>query len=330
MVSAACSKTTSPGCEVARKQTRQMSKSPFELNFNPEIGVATEVQNGLRRLVAPNASPMTFRGTNTYFFGEAEIAVIDPGPDDEAHLAAILATVGDVRKVSHIFVTHSHLDHSPLARRLSQICDAPVLARGDSWAGQSDRMKTLAQTTQLGGGEGIDVDFAPDIALKDGDFVEGREWVLNAITTPGHISNHLCFADEATGTVFSGDHVMGWATTLVSPPDGDLTMFMASLEKMLARDKDQNYFPGHGEVLSNPQAMIAYQISHRKNRENQILEVLSEGEATPTEIARRIYAELDPRLLPAAERNVFAHLLDLSDRGKAVHSSSLSLSLIHI
>jgi glyoxylase-like metal-dependent hydrolase (beta-lactamase superfamily II) len=301
-----------------------MTNTPFILDFNPEIGAPEELTPGLRRLTAPNASPMTFRGTNTYLLGEQDIAVIDPGPDHPAHLSAIVNAVGDLRKISDIFVTHSHVDHSPLARKLSRLADAPVRALGDSWVGRTPVMERLAKTANLGGGEGVDVDFAPDITLSDGETVHSGEWTLQAIATPGHFSNHLCFAWDQDKSLFSGDHVMSWATTLVSPPDGDLTAFMASLEKLQARDQDHHYYPGHGAALADPQTMIRHQHGHRKNRESQILEALSERAFTPLELTHRIYTEIPDALMPMAARNVFAHLIDLLERNHASTQEHLS------
>ena len=305
-----------------------MADDPFILNFTPEIGVAQSIAPGIRRLVAPNASPMTFRGTNTYLLGEVDVAVIDPGPEDAAHLDAILRAVGDVRKISHIFVTHSHVDHSPLAGRLSAVTGAPVLALGDSQTGRSPVMTHLAATCDLGGGEGVDHAFQPDITLADDEVTRSREWSLRAIATPGHFSNHLCFAVGAggsdTGEVFSGDHVMSWATTLVSPPDGDLTAFLASLALMQTRRQDQVYLPGHGAVLEDPQAMLRHQIAHRQMRESQILAELSKQPATPIELANRIYTEIPRELIPAASRNVFSHLIDLLEKRQASISQALT------
>jgi len=301
-----------------------MPSDPFIKDFDPEIGVAYQLAPGLRRLVAPNASPMTFRGTNTYLLGEREIAVIDPGPDDPRHLEAILKSVGTAQKISHIFVTHSHVDHSPLARRLGQLTGAPVLALGDSYTGRSARMTQLAMISDLGGGEGVDAKFQPDQLLRNGQITRTAEWSLKALSTPGHFSNHLCFEWVGTGELFSGDHVMSWATTLVSPPDGDLTAFMASLQYMTTRKEDQRYYPGHGAALDNPHEMLGYQISHRKMRETQILEALSACPATATELAQHIYTEIPSQLLPAAARNVFAHLIDLLDRNTVVTNEILS------
>lgn len=284
---------------------------PFDRDFSPEPGVVSDLGQGVRRVVAPNASPMTFTGTNSYILGETALAIIDPGPDNDVHLAALLAAIGGVR-VSHILVTHSHVDHSPLAARLAKAVDAPVLALGASDIGRSPRMERLGALANLGGGEGTDHAFAPDRWLGDGEVVKGAEWQIEAIATPGHFANHMCFAHE--GMVFSGDHIMSWATTMVSPPDGDLTDFMASLDKMATRAGDHTYLPGHGKPLSDPHHMIAHQKAHRQGRESQILEALGEGPATPDELAARIYTEIPTALLPAAARNVFAHLIDLENK----------------
>ncbi len=282
----------------------------FITEHKPEIGVAEDVAEGLQVVTAPNAGPMTFTGTRSYILGDREVAIIDPGPNDPAHLAALQKALGG-RRVSHVLVTHSHVDHSPLAHAFG----APVLAFGPSGAGMSTVMQGLGQ---LEGGEGVDAAFRPDVALADGDIVQGPGWALEAIHTPGHMSNHLCFA--YAGGLFSGDHVMAWSTTLVSPPDGDLTQFMASLRKLQGRD-EARYFAGHGPVLEAPQAMLAYQIAHRLERETQILEALPEG--IPA-ITAAVYKGLDSRLLPMAARNVFSHLIDLCQRGKVRSNGPLS------
>ena len=274
----------------------------FNTEHKPEIGVAKVLAEGLSVVTAPNASPMTFTGTQSYILGDSEVAVIDPGPNDPAHFKALTRAIAG-RRVSHVLVTHSHVDHSPLAKAFG----APVLAFGPSGAGMSAVMRGLGA---LEGGEGIDRDFKPDQRLADGDIVSGAGWVLEAIHTPGHMSNHLCFAFE--GGLLSGDHVMAWSTTLVSPPDGDLTQFMASLRKLQGR-AEARYFAGHGPVLEDPQAMLAYQIAHRLAREAQILEALP---GNISDITATVYKGLDSRLLPMAARNVFSHLIDLCQRGK--------------
>lgn len=287
-------------------------KPPFNLSHSPRIGMADPLTGGLSVVTAPNASPMTFTGTNTYLLGDSEVAIIDPGPDDPTHLAALENALRG-RKVSHVFVTHSHIDHSPLARIIAQRHDAPVLAYGPGHAGRSATMETLAKQGNLGGGEGIDTDFQPDITLSDGAVITGNGWALEAIHTPGHLSNHLCFAWQGQGALFSGDHVMGWSTTLVSPPDGDLTQFMASLKKLQNRPEDI-YYAGHGAPLEQAQEMLAYQLGHRLGREDQIIAALDSGQDRIAAITAQIYAGLDSRLLPMAKRNVFSHLIDLYAR----------------
>ena len=203
-------------------------------DFDPVPGVAEELSPGLRRILAPNPSPMTFRGTNTYLVGTTELAVIDPGPASEPHLQAIMKALAPGQRVTHVFVTHSHLDHSPLARALSDETGAPVLAFGDSLAGRSTVMEQLAATGMVAGGEGVDHDFTPDRGLKDGETVNGSGWTLEVIHTPGHLGNHIALG---WGDIcFTGDHVMGWASSLVSPPEGDLTDFMASCRRLRARE----------------------------------------------------------------------------------------------
>jgi len=281
----------------------------FNTNHTPNIGEVEILREGLRVVTAPNASPMTFTGTRSYILGEGEVAIIDPGPDDEKHFEALTKALFGQR-VSHILVTHSHIDHSPLAHRLSQTFDAPIFAFGASGAGMSEPMRLLAGQGGLAGGEGIDTNFKPDVLLQDSEEIRGVGWKMEAIHTPGHMSNHLCFAWE--DSIFSGDHIMAWSTTLVSPPDGDLTQFMISLEKLQGRS-ESIYYPGHGAPLINAQKMLSHQFTHRKTREAQILEEMNAG--TVHQITSRIYTDLDHRLLPMAARNVFAHMIDLHQRG---------------
>ncbi|EBA17614.1 metallo-beta-lactamase family protein [Roseobacter sp. SK209-2-6] len=280
-------------------------------DFNPLPGVVEELEPGLRRILAPNPSPMTYRGTNTYLVGTQKLAIIDPGPEDPRHMQAILDAVAPGQEVSHIIVTHSHLDHSPLARPLSQQCNAPVYAFGPSDAGRSRVMQELIEQGMQGGGEGIDTSFAPDILLKDGEILEQHDWQLEVIHTPGHLGNHIALA--LGDACFTADHIMGWASSLVSPPDGDLTDFMASCEKLKTRNW-RVFYPGHGAPVDQPAARLDWLIAHRKGREAEILAELEKGPATTAQLARDIYTETPEALLPAAERNVFAHLLDLSNR----------------
>lgn len=288
-------------------------KPPFQTDHTPQVGVPLSLTEGLRVLTCGNASPMTFTGTQTYLLGEVEIAIIDPGPADPAHLSAIEQAV-EGQTVSHIIVTHSHVDHSPLASILSKKTDAPVYGFGPANAARSDLMNQLSVEGDLGGGEGIDVNFLPDTTITDGEKILGKEWALSAIHTPGHLSNHLCFSWSGNDTLFSGDHVMGWASTLVSPPDGDLTAFMASLKKLQARP-EHTYYAGHGAPLFEAHNMLDYLLAHRLGREDQIMSRLQSAPLTVAELTAGMYAEVSPQLYGAASRNVLAHLIDLFERG---------------
>lgn len=279
----------------------------------------------IRRVICENPSPLTGFGTNSYLLGDAKIAVIDPGPDDPQHLQALLDALEPHQKITHIFVTHAHLDHSPLARVLSQKTGGPVYAYGPIDAGRSAVMQDLMQHADLMGGEGRDEAFVPDVTLKDAMHVETAEWKLTAHWTPGHLGNHMSFSVQ--GTEFSGDLVMGWATSLVSPPDGDLTQFMASCRAMRARAPNK-LLPGHGEVVADATARIDWLIEHRLQREAQILTALSAAPATAAQITEVVYTDVAPHLWPAAQRNVLAHLIDLTQQNrvhaaKPLHTDSL-------
>ena len=277
-------------------------------DFDPIIGIAETLENGVRRIIAPNPSPMTYRGTNTYIVGTRDLAVIDPGPESDTHLQAILDAVGADQKITHIIVTHTHLDHSPLARYLAAATGATILAFGNATAGRSNAMKALAASGMVGGGEGIDVDFQPDQTVEDGDFINGSNWQLEVIHTPGHIGNHICLSWN--DLCFTADHVMGWASSLVSPPDGDVTDFMESCAKL--EDYDWRvFYPGHGAAINDPSERLDWLIDHRLNREAAILHLLEDAPATARELAKAIYTDIPPTLLGAATRNVLAHLIDL-------------------
>ncbi len=290
-------------------------------DFNPTPGQIHELSPGLSRLLAPNPSPMTYRGTNTYLLGDKDIAVIDPGPLSDAHLDAILDALKPGQRISHIFVTHTHLDHSPLAAPLSARTGAPILAFGGPQAGRSAVMTQLAQNGFAGGGEGIDTDFRPDVELEDGEVIATDSWELEVIHTPGHLGNHIALA---WGDIcFTADHVMGWASSLVSPPDGDLTDFMAACHRLRARDWSV-FHSGHGAPTTNPAERLDWLIEHRLQRETQILDALSKGPASAQELAEQIYVETPKALLPAAERNVFAHLVDLTGKSRVAPQGDLS------
>lgn len=290
-------------------------------DFDPPVGDAIDLAPGLRRIVAPNPSPMTYRGTNTYLVGTDDIAVIDPGPDLANHLDAILTALKPGQSISTIIVTHTHVDHSPLARKLAAATGAPVLAFGDAQSGRSTAMQALAQAGMTGGGEGIDTGFRPDKTVAEGDMITGSSWQLEVIHTPGHLGNHIALA--MGDACFTADHVMGWASSLVSPPDGDLTDFMASCRKLRARDW-QVFHPGHGAPVANPAERLDWLITHRLARESAILDGLQGGPATARTLAEQIYTETPPALLGAAERNVFAHLIDLTERNIVAPQGTLS------
>ncbi|WP_233544801.1 MBL fold metallo-hydrolase [Pseudooceanicola sediminis] len=277
-------------------------------------GEAVEVAPDVRRLLAPNPSAFTGPGTNTYLVGQRGLAVIDPGPNDEAHLDAILRSVLPGQSITHILVTHAHLDHAPLARTLAARTGASVLAYGDALAGRSSVMQHLAATSHLGGGEGTDHAFVPDISLPDGTRVTGDGWSLRALWTPGHFGNHLSFA--MNDTIFTGDLVMGWATSLVSPPDGDLTDFMASCVRLQTL-RAARFLPGHGPAVEDPAERLTWLIAHRKSREAALLDALTGKHATPSQLAAMVYQDTPPHLMPAATRNVLAHLIDLTGRNLA-------------
>ncbi len=296
-------------------------EDPFDRDPTVRYGVAEEMAPEgaprIRRVTARNPSKMTFTGTRSYLVGEGEVALIDPGPDDPRHHAAIRAALGGDERIRHILVTHTHVDHSPGAGGIAGATGAPVHAFGRHGAGMSESMRRLAADgAGLGGGEGGDRSFAPDHELGEGATVEAGGWALTALHVPGHLSNHLAFALEGTGVLFTGDTVMGWATTLVSPPEGDMAAFMETLHKLAGRD-DSLYLPGHGHPVTDPRAMLAWQITHREERRLQVLDALETGPADAAGLARAIYTELDPDLLPAARRNVLATLLWLTEEGRA-------------
>jgi glyoxylase-like metal-dependent hydrolase (beta-lactamase superfamily II) len=293
---------------------------PFQRDHDPPIGRPEPLAPGLVAVTAPNAGPMTFTGTRSYLLGTREIAVIDPGPDDAAHLDAVAAAVPAGGRVTAILVTHAHRDHSAGARALAARLHAPVLGFGAR--PRSRVMERFAATGGLGGREGIDADFVPDRRLEDGEVLAGTDWRIEALHTPGHLGDHLCFAWAEGAALFSGDLVMGWATTLISPPDGDIAALLASLERLAAR-AERIYYPGHGPSIRDPHLMIAWQRAHRKEREAQVLAALARGPAHVPDLVAAIYVDLDPALRPAAGRNVLAHLLDLLERGHVVHDGPL-------
>lgn len=294
----------------------------FDSSFSPEYGKPVELSKGIVRLTANNPSAFTFHGTNSYIVGHDTLAVIDPGPVDEAHYQALLAAIAG-RPVSHIFVSHTHRDHSPLAERLKNELGAKTVAEGPHrparpfHAGEVNALEASADT-----------DFAPDIVLADGGTVEGDGWALEGLHTPGHAANHMAFGLKGTDILFSADHVMAWATSIVAPPDGSMSDYMTSLEKLLARD-DHVYLPGHGGAVTKPAAFVRGLRAHRKMRERAIFERIIQGDRTIGDMVRAIYRDTDPRLHGAAALSVLAHLEDLVGRGEIVTDGDPSLDGIY-
>ena len=259
----------------------------------------------VRRLLAPNPSAFTFTGTQSFVVGHGEVAVIDPGPELPEHIDALLsALLGE--KVVAILCTHTHRDHSPASRMLQAATGAPIV--GCAALDLTDEGPRADAA--------FDADYAPDRVLADGERLEGEGWTLEAVATPGHTSNHLCFALPEERALFSGDHVMGWSTTIVSPPDGDMAAYMSSLDKLQARD-ELVYHPAHGPSIENPRKLLRGLILHRRQREAQILAALTPEARLIEDMVPAMYKGVDERLYPAAARSVLAHLIDLETRGLA-------------
>ncbi|MEA3051320.1 MAG: hypothetical protein QOG72_223 [Sphingomonadales bacterium] len=267
-----------------------------------ETGRVERLGARIRRVLAPNPSPFTYTGTQTYIVGEGEVAVIDPGPDLPEHLEALVAAL-EGRRVAAIVCTHTHRDHSPASRPLQAATGAPIIGCAPLSLEDSGPRAD----------ESFDSAYRPDRVLADEERIAGDGWTLQAVATPGHTSNHLCLALPEEGALFTGDHVMGWSTTVVAPPDGDMADYMASLDKLLARD-DLLYYPAHGPAVADPRAHVRRLIEHRRMRERQILGQLERGEGRIPAIVAELYADIDPRLFPAAGRSVLAHLVDLERR----------------
>jgi glyoxylase-like metal-dependent hydrolase (beta-lactamase superfamily II) len=295
-----------------------MAEGPkFKTTMNFAYGVPREVAPGVVRLVANNPGHFTFKGTNTYIVGKrAELALIDPGPDDAAHLQAILAAIGG-RRLSHILITHTHRDHTDGLAAL-------VVATGAKTAGFGRRaLQRGSKRTSPSGGEYVDQDFIPDVPLANGGRLAGDSWAFTAVHTPGHAPDHLCFELEGTQILFSGDHVMGWNTSVVAPPEGNMADYLRSLE-VLGERADRVYFPGHGGQVDEPQRLVKAFLLHRRMREQAILECIRAGTNTVKAIVPVVYRDLNPKLLNAASLSVLAHVEHLISRGLVRCDSPLS------
>ena len=281
-----------------------MNTIKFDYNFAPRIGEAVELSPLIRRITCNNPSPFTFKGTNTFIVGRGHVAVVDPGPVDEEHLAALLnALRGET--VSHILITHTHMDHSPLAAKLKAATGAKTYAAISPPNPKVDSGLRLDAS--------IDREFKPDISLSDGDVVEGHGWALEAVFTPGHMANHMGFCLREEKALLAGDHVMAWATTVVAPPEGHMGDYMASLRKLLKRD-DGIYHPAHGPEKRKPLTLVRGILAHRKMREEAIYNRVKAGDSTIGEIVANIYTGVDPRLHAAAGLSTLAHLEHLIER----------------
>lgn len=312
----------------------------FNREFEPDYGAVVELSPLVRRVVANNPNPFTFTGTGVYLIGRGDVAVVDPGPDLETHLDAVEAALEPDERINRVLITHTHTDHTAGVASLQARTDAPTFGFGPhgelpeegdvldrisfdeyftekekeefakAWEDVPDELKR----------EGPDLEFEPDHVIGDGDVIAGDGWTVEVVHTPGHTSNHVCFALQEEALLFTGDHVMGWATSVISPPDGDLFDYMASLEKLLTRD-DQRYWPTHGPAIDNPHDYVRSFIAHRRGRESQIVSQLSEESATIKDLVPRMYADVDKRLWRAAANSVFSHLLALQREDRVSASS---------
>jgi len=282
-----------------------MAGIPFVRDITFDYGAVDQVSPLVRRVIANNPGPFTYTGTGTYIVGKGNVAVIDPGPRNEAHFEALKTALGN-DKVTHILVTHTHIDHSPLARELKEATDAPTYAFGPHGAGKDEGAKVE---------EGGDTEFMPDVRVQDAETIKGDGWTVECVFTPGHTSNHMCFALNEEKALFTGDHVMGWSTSVIVPPDGEMKAYFNSLRKLLTRE-DDIYWPTHGPAITDPKPFVEAFIHHREAREFQILACLSEGMTRIPEMVASMYRDVDARLHPAAARSVEAHLIHMIETGR--------------
>ena len=290
----------------------------FPKELIPDYGVSVQLSEHISRVTCKNYGPFTYTGTGTYIIGTDSVAVIDPGPLNEDHLQKLLAAL-EGKTVSHILITHTHLDHSPLAAAISNHTGAKTYGFGPHGSGRKaglDGEKVEA---------GADMAFVPDVYLKDGDMIEGDGWTIEAIHTPGHTSNHLCFALKEENCILSGDHVMGWSTTVISPPDGDMRDYLDSLRKVMERDETL-YYPTHGEPIKKARRFTSATIAHRRQREHQILRAITDGKTLIKDIVAVCYKDVDARLHPAAARSVLAHLIMMEEDGKVTVDGDVRIS----
>ncbi|MGO6943507.1 MBL fold metallo-hydrolase [Rhizobium johnstonii] len=299
-----------------------MDSPAFDLAFEPAYGRAVPVAPGVERVTVNNPGPFTFFGTNSYIVGSSSVAVIDPGPEDEAHFQALMAALAG-RAVTHIFVSHTHRDHSPLARRLQAATGAVTVGQGPHRPARPLREGEINPFS-----ESSDISFVPDITLSDGETLSGDGWALSAVLTPGHTANHAAFALQGRDILFSGDHVMAWSTSIVAPPDGSMADYMESLERLIARD-DRLLLPGHGGPVTQPSTFLRALKAHRLKREQAVLARVQAGDERIAEMVKVIYRDTDPKLHGAAALSVLAHIEDLLERGEIAADGPPSLAALY-
>jgi len=279
---------------------------PFERNFDAPYGEIVALSPRIGRVLAKNPGPFTFKGTGVYILGDKDVAVIDPGPNMPEHVEALKHAIGD-RRLTHILVTHTHSDHSPAAKPLKEWSGAKTYAFGPHGSGKAEEGVKVE--------EGGDMEFTPDVRVKDGDVIAGNGFTVECVFTPGHTSNHMCFALREEDALFTGDHVMGWSTTVIAPPDGNMGDYMRSLEKLIARD-DRILYPTHGSPVAEPGSFLRALLTHRRMREAQIAACIPRGADTVAAIVSRLYADIAPALIPAASLTVTAHLEHMMETGR--------------
>ncbi|MGO7789869.1 MBL fold metallo-hydrolase [Rhizobium ruizarguesonis] len=299
-----------------------MDSPAFDLAFEPAYGQAVPVVAGVERVTVNNPGPFTFFGTNSYIVGSSSVAVIDPGPEDEAHYQALMAALGG-RAVTHIVVSHTHRDHSPLARRLQAATGAVTVGQGPHRPARPLREGEINPFA-----ESSDLSFVPDMALSDGQTLSGDGWALTAVLTPGHTANHAAFALAGRDILFTGDHVMAWSTSIVAPPDGSMADYMTSLDRLIARD-DRLLLPGHGGPVTEPARFLRALKAHRLKREQAVLARVQAGDQRIAQMVKVIYRDTDPKLHGAAALSVLAHIEDLLERGEIAADGPPTLAALY-
>lgn len=292
---------------------------PYVRELTFEYGRADRLSPSIRRVIAENPSPFTFHGTGTYIVGRGNVAVIDPGPLIDAHVDALMRAL-EGETVTHIVITHTHRDHSPAAAPLKELTGAPTYGFGPHGSGRPDSGGEVE--------EGADRAFTPDVPVRDGERIAGDGWTFEAVHTPGHTSNHLCYSFLEENVLFPGDHVMGWSTTVVSQPDGDMQAYMHSLERLQKRT-EAAYWPTHGPSIREPQAFVGALLAHRHEREEQILACLAGGPSTIPEMVETMYTDVAPHLHPAAARSVQSHLVHMVETARVACDGPPGLDTVY-